>query len=113
MQGYMTRRLIAAQEMTYCQWPLRPGDEFFATPVDAEYLLRNKRATEAPEAPALVEPEHVQQVAEPERIEPAEPAGIEQETIPAAEPAKVEADSVEVEPVRTRRPYVRRKAADE
>lgn len=49
MHEYMTRRLIAMREMTYAEWPLRPGDEFRATPVDADYLTRHGRAKPAPE----------------------------------------------------------------
>ncbi len=60
MHEYMTRRLIAMREMTYAEWPLRPGDEFRATPVDAEYLTRHGRAKPAPE-PALPAFEPVQQ----------------------------------------------------
>lgn len=100
MQQYMTRRLVAAQEMTYCEWPLRPGDEFCATPVDAEYLVRNKRAKEAPAAAVFVEAAPVQQIAEPEAI-------------PVAEAVEIHPESIADEPVRARRPYVRRKAAAE
>ena len=61
MHEYMTRRLIAMREMTYAEWPLRPGDEFRATPVDAEYLTRHGRAKPAPE-PALPAFEPVEQL---------------------------------------------------
>ena len=105
MQQYMTRRLVAMRDMTYAEWPLRPGDEFCATPVDAEYFLRNGRAREAAQV-ARVESAPVQQIVTAEPIPAAEAVEIEPEAI---EPAP-ELEPVEEQP-RTRRPYVRRKAA--
>jgi hypothetical protein len=114
MQQYMTRRLVAAQEMTYCEWPLRPGDEFLATPIDADYLLRSKRAKEAPAASVVAAPEPVQQVVEPVAAAESaiiEPASVEQEPAKAVEAVEIQSDAAADEPARPRRTYVRRNVA--
>jgi hypothetical protein len=58
-------QLVARVAMRYASRELQPGDLFHASPVDARYLVRNKRAevyvapaTPAPAPP--VPPEHVQ-----------------------------------------------------
>jgi hypothetical protein len=105
MQEYMTRRMVAAREMTYAEWPLRPGDEFCATPVDAEYFLRTGRAKDA-SSPAPAEFAPAQQIVAHQPIHAAEAVEIEPEDVepaPEFEP--------EQEQPRTRRAYVRRKAA--
>lgn len=50
---YETRAMVALQELTYFEQPLKPGDPFEATPVDAAYLARCGRAQYAPAAAAV------------------------------------------------------------
>lgn len=44
MHDYLTRHLVATRPMTYAQRELVAGDPFFATAVDADYLVRCGRA---------------------------------------------------------------------
>ena len=41
------RRMVAVAGLQYSGADLRPGDSFYATDVDADYMLRSKRAKEA------------------------------------------------------------------
>lgn len=47
MHEYMTRHMVALIAMTYAQQELNPGDPFRATPIDGDYLARNRRAKDA------------------------------------------------------------------
>ena len=98
MHQYMTRRLVAKRPMTYAEWPLQPGDEFCATPVDAAYLIRCGKAAEPEEH--SVQPIPVAETVEitPEVIEPA--PTIEPEPAQDAEPEE-----------RPKRRYTRRAVA--
>jgi hypothetical protein len=48
---YRTRHMVAQVEMTYADEFLRPGERFLATPVDAGYLIKCRRACDAQDAP--------------------------------------------------------------
>lgn len=57
MHQYMTRAMVASKPLTYDGQSLQPGDEFYATAVDADYLIKCKRASDAevkPTQPAAV-----------------------------------------------------------
>jgi hypothetical protein len=46
MLEYLTRHMIALKPLTYCGKEIKPGEQFTATNVDAEYFARHKRAAE-------------------------------------------------------------------
>jgi len=101
MQEYMTRHMVARRSMTYAEWPLQPGDEFRATPHDAEYFKRNRWAEDtAP--PAVVEVAPVAQIPVAEVVEL--PEVVAEELPPASAPAPAPAPA-------TKRAYTRRQAA--
>ena len=46
MHEYMTRQMVALKPLTYDGIDLRPGDPFMATPDDAGYFIKHRRAEE-------------------------------------------------------------------
>lgn len=94
---YMTRHLVAKREMQHDGYTLRPGDLFFATDVDATYLVSRGRADFAKTAQAEV------MVTRP-AIVLAEPVKVA-EDVPAAVVEPIEATpEPEVAPRRRGRP---------
>jgi len=48
---YLTRNMIADKAFRYSGRELRPGESFAATPVDANYLARHRKAHDAASSP--------------------------------------------------------------
>jgi hypothetical protein len=100
MNSYQTRRLIALRNLRHEGQNAAPGDEVFATPVDAEYLVRmgdarhatNEQVAKAPApaAQALAAPAPPRRRGRPSNAELASRAAAPE---PASEPA---ADPIEI-----------------
>jgi hypothetical protein len=98
MYEYMTRAMVARKPITYATQDLQPGDEFYATPVDADYFVKCGRAEDLvlPAATVEVAPVVVAPVIIAEPVIEAAPVVAEEapaEQEPAAESA-AEPDAV-------------------
>lgn len=109
MYEYMTRAMVARKPITYATQDLQPGDEFYATPVDADYFVKCGRAEDLvlPESTVEVSPVVVAPAAIAEHV-------IEQLVVVDEAPADVQEQPVSepdvVTPRRRGRPP--RQAAD-
>lgn len=93
---YLTRHLVARVSMPYLGKPLNPGDPFHATPVDADYLVRCKKAVDADASPAAEQNSPSPAAVLAPVIEP-EPAPVAQVVVPVEAPAApIEAPAPEV-----------------
>lgn len=106
MHEYMTRHMVALTSMVYAQQELAPGDPFRATPIDGDYLARNRRAKDAQAAAvhaALVADTAPAEVSAPEpAVAPAAPPAPASETAaPAAHGAEPESDAAHPRPDET------------
>lgn len=90
MTHYMTKRLVALQDLQHSDEFVPTGEAFYATPIDADYYIKHKRARDAEAVEAADEPATPDEPAAPRTRRAAQRNALSssQETKPQAAPAE-------------------------